>query len=58
LTTSSIFITTVGLVVVGAASLMEDRASGNMSKMLLGNALVVAGQFANAVQFIVEEVFF
>lgn len=49
-------ITTVGLVVVGASSMLADSATGNTSKMLFGNVLVVLGQFANAVQFIVEEV--
>ncbi len=42
---------------VGWSSLMADHSSGQkVGHMLMGDLLVVAGQFANALQFIVEEV--
>lgn len=40
------------------SSLLSEESSGEGGKMMIGNVLVVAGQFANAVQFIVEEVSF
>eukprot|EP00026_Physarum_polycephalum_P009519 Phypoly_transcript_09645.p1 GENE.Phypoly_transcript_09645~~Phypoly_transcript_09645.p1 ORF type:complete len:343 (+),score=25.92 Phypoly_transcript_09645:72-1100(+) len=58
-----ICITTLGLVVVGLASYFIDLydPTGNkpikIGEMLYGNCLIVAGQFANAVQFIVEEIY-
>lgn len=36
--------------------MLSEEGSGHEGKMLLGDLLVIAGQFANAVQFIVEEV--
>lgn len=51
-------ITTVGLLLVGVSSYLSERSADSESTffIILGMCLVIAGQFANAVQFIVEEV--
>jgi len=53
----AIGITTCGLVMVGWSSLLDESGAYTPSQLLFGNGLIVAGQFAGAVQFIAEEVF-
>lgn len=50
-------ITVCGLVIVGWSAMMDESGDFPTSKLMLGNGLIIAGQFANAVQFIVEEIF-
>jgi len=52
-----ILITVCGLVIVGWSAMMDESGTFPADQLLFGNGLIIAGQFANAVQFVVEEVF-
>ncbi|XP_013775752.2 solute carrier family 35 member F6-like [Limulus polyphemus] len=53
---TGIIVTTVGLVLVGLSDVLEEHHSSD-SRVVLGIILILAGQLANAIQMIIEEVF-
>jgi len=50
-------ITTTGLLIVGVSSVIGESGGNSTRQLLIGTLLIVAGQLANAVQMVVEEVY-
>lgn len=50
------FITAMGLIFVGVSSFLSDQSNSSSSHLLVvGICFILAGQFCNAVQMVIEE---
>ncbi|XP_064601853.1 solute carrier family 35 member F6-like [Liolophura sinensis] len=54
---SGMFITMIGLVLVGISSVFKNNQSSSGSKVILGIVLIIASQLVSASQMVIEELF-